>query len=72
MVKIATNTGLAHRLADIIDFNTGAIIEGEKTVEELGEEILEYIIGLASGEYDTKAMGLGQDDFIFWKRGVSL
>jgi altronate hydrolase len=72
MVKIATNTGLAQRLADIIDLDTGAIIRGEKTVARQGEEILEYIIGLASGQYDTKAMELGQDDFIFWKRGVSL
>jgi altronate hydrolase len=72
MVKIATNTLLAERLADIIDLDTGAIIRGEKTVARQGEEILEYIIGLASGHYDTKAMELGQDDFIFWKRGVSL
>ncbi len=27
---------------------------------------------LASGEYDTRAMILGQDDFIFWRRGISL
>jgi altronate hydrolase len=31
--------------------------------------VLEYIIGLASGEYQTKAMELGQDDFMFWRRG---
>jgi altronate hydrolase len=59
-------------MSDIIDINCGSIITGEKTVEQVGEEILEYIIGLASGEYDTAAMRLGQDDFIFWKRGVSL
>ncbi|AKD02281.1 altronate dehydratase family protein [Pontibacter korlensis] len=72
VVKVATNTSLANRLPDIIDLNAGAVISGDKTIEELGEEYLEYIIGLASGEYDTKAMELGQDDFIFWKRGVSL
>ena len=36
------------------------------------EEVLEYIIQLASGEINTKAMDLGQDDFMFWRRGVSL
>jgi altronate hydrolase len=72
MVKISTNSALAGRMKDIIDFNAGTIITGEKTVDEVGEEILEYLIGLASGLYDTKAMELGQDDFIPWKRGVSL
>ncbi len=72
MVKLSTNNILAERISDIIDVNCGGIITGEKTVEEMGEEILEYVIDLASGKYDTKAMILGQDDFIFWKQGVSL
>jgi altronate hydrolase len=38
----------------------------------MGEEVLEYVIRLASGEINTKAMILGQDDFMFWRRGVSL
>ena len=72
MVKLATNDLLAHTMPDIIDLNCGGIISGEKTVEQMGEAILEYVIRLASGEMDTKAMLLGQDDFMFWKRGVSL
>ncbi|MBX7127663.1 MAG: UxaA family hydrolase, partial [Cyclobacteriaceae bacterium] len=72
MVKISTNTTLATKMPDIIDIDAGPIIAGEKSVEEVGEQVLEYIIGLANGEYDTKAMQLGQDDFMFWKRGVSL
>lgn len=72
MVKLSTNTKLAQKLPEIIDIDCGGIISGEKTVEQMGEEVLEYIIGLASGEYQTKAMELGQDDFMFWRRGVSL
>lgn len=72
MVKISTNTALARKLPEIIDIDCGPIITGEKTVEQMGEEVLEYIIGLASGEYETKAMELGQDDFLFWRRGISL
>jgi altronate hydrolase len=72
MVKLSTNNTLTERIKDIIDINCGEIITGEKTVEQSGEEILEYVINLASGKYDTKAMILGQDDFIFWKRGVAL
>ena len=59
-------------MSDIIDIDTGAIIEGEKTIEEMGEEILNYCIRAASGEVIPKAVQLNQDDFIPWKRGVSL
>ncbi|GAA4309425.1 altronate dehydratase family protein [Compostibacter hankyongensis] len=72
MVKIATNHALARRMPDIIDIDTGGIISGEQTVEEAGIAILEYLIGVAGGEHITRAMALGQDDFIPWKRGVSL
>ena len=58
--------------ADIIDINTGPVIEGEKTIEEMGEEILEYCIRAASGDVTPKSVLLNQDDFIPWKRGVSL
>jgi len=72
VVKIATNSDLARRMQDIIDVDTGSIISGEKTIEQMGETILESVIQVASGEVRTKAESLGQDDFIPWKRGVSL
>jgi len=72
VIKVATNTALATRMSDIIDIDTGAIIRGEKTIEEMGTEILEYCIKAASGEEIPKAVQLNQDDFIPWKRGVSL
>jgi altronate hydrolase len=72
VLKIATNSELARRMSDIIDLDAGAIISGQKTVEETGEDILELIIQVASGEVQTKAELLQQDDFIPWKRGVSL
>jgi altronate hydrolase len=71
-IKVATNSRLANRMGDIIDIDTGAIINGEKTIEQMGEEILEYCIKAASGEVIPKAVQLNQDDFIPWKRGVSL
>ncbi|TWI85436.1 altronate hydrolase [Lacibacter cauensis] len=72
VIKVSTNTNLAKRMGDIIDIDTGSIIEGEKTIPEVGEEILEYVIRAASGEVIPKAVLLNQDDFIPWKRGVSL
>lgn len=71
-IKVATNSALTKRMGDIIDINTGPIIEGEKTIQQMGEEILEYCIRAASGEVIPKAVLLNQDDFIPWKRGVSL
>ena len=72
VIKLATNTKLAERMSDIIDIDTGAIIEGESTIDQMGDAILELIVGVASGKQHTKAETLRQDDFIPWKRGVSL
>jgi len=72
VVKIASNTALFERMRDIIDINTGTIIEGKETIKEAGERILEYVIGVASGETQVAAVRHVQDDFIPWKRGVSL
>src|SRR5271168_434149 len=72
VMKISTNSSLAQRMADIIDVDTGGIITGETTIEKMGEAILERVIQVASGEARTKAEMLAQDDFIPWKRGVSL
>lgn len=72
VVKISTNNALALRMPYIIDINTGSIITGEKSILEMGEEILEFVLKVSSGEIIPKAVQLGQDDFIPWKRGVSL
>jgi altronate hydrolase len=72
VLKISTNSDLAKRMQDIIDIDTGSVISGDKTIEQMGETILESVVRVASGEIRTKAEGLGQDDFIPWKRGVSL
>ncbi|PIB37418.1 altronate hydrolase [Reichenbachiella sp. 5M10] len=71
VIKISSNTSLRERMSDIIDLDAGPITRGEKNIEQVGEEILEKIIAVASGE-KTKAMDLEQNDFILWKRGVSL
>jgi altronate hydrolase len=72
VLKISTNSDLAKRMQDIIDIDTGSVISGDRTIEQMGETILESVVRVASGEIRTKAEALGQDDFIPWKRGVSL
>ncbi|MEO1448915.1 MAG: UxaA family hydrolase, partial [Bacteroidota bacterium] len=71
-LKVASNTDLATRMADIIDYDAGKVITGEKTLTEAGEELLERVLEVANGTYTPHAVRLQQDDFIPWKRGVSL
>jgi altronate hydrolase len=72
VVKLSTNSILAERMHDIIDIDTGAVVAGEKTIEQMGETILDLVVQVASGEVRTKAEQRAQEDFIPWKRGVSL
>ncbi|HMR15311.1 MAG TPA: altronate dehydratase family protein [Mariniflexile sp.] len=72
IIKVSSNTELAQKMPDIIDIETGAVIRGEKTIEAMAEEMLAFIIEVASGRIQTKAKLLNQNDFIPWKRGVSL
>jgi altronate hydrolase len=72
VIKLSTNTRIYERMPDIIDINCGSIIEGTETIPQAADRILNYIIEVASGNVQPKAVLLGQDDFIPWKRGVSL
>ncbi|MDQ1388279.1 MAG: altronate hydrolase [Acidobacteriaceae bacterium] len=59
-------------MRDIIDIDTGAVVAGQTTIEQMGEAILDLVIQVANGEIRTKAELKVQEDFIPWKRGVSL
>jgi altronate hydrolase len=72
VLKVSSNTKLYQKMNDIIDLNAGTIIDGEETIEACGRRFLHYVIQVASGEIPAKSVLHGQDDFIPWKRGVSL
>lgn len=72
VIKLSTNSALAQRMPDIIDTDTGPIITGDVSIEKMGERVLDLVIQVASGEIKTKAEMKSQEDFIPWKRGVSL
>ena len=59
-------------MPDIIDIDAGPIISGEASIEQMGEAVLDLVVHIASGEVLTKAELNSQEDFIPWKRGVSL
>ena len=72
VIKVSSNTTLANKMPDIIDFDAGTIISGEDTPTSAGERLMEFIIAVASGQTQTKAEEKRNFDFIPWKRGVSL
>jgi altronate hydrolase len=71
VLKISSNTSLYERMPDVIDFNCGEIITGGQTIEQCGEELLQKIIETANGE-NTKAELLQQNDFIPWRKSISV
>jgi altronate dehydratase large subunit len=61
-LKISSNSEVARRLPDLIDLDAGPIIDGAATIEEVGEQILDAIIAVASGE-PTRAERRGNREF---------
>lgn len=72
VVKVSSNSALARRMPDIIDFDAGGVITGEVSIEAAAENLLDFVVRVASGEVEAAAVRLGQNDFIPWKRGISL
>ena len=71
VIKVASNTKVTETHPDMIDFNAGPLISGDTSIAEQAAALLDLSIEFGSGR-PTAAMKLGQDDFIVWKRGVSL
>ena len=66
-IKIATNTNMYNKLEEDMDINAGTIMDNEKTIEEIGKEIFEKIIAVASGEKSKSEInGYGDDEFNPW------
>ena len=70
-LKISTNTPLAEKKSGWIDFNTGVIADGEKTIDEAAKDLLDLVIRVASGE-QTKAEKHGFREISIFKDGVVL
>jgi altronate hydrolase len=71
VIKIATNTPMAKRMRDNMDVNAGRIADGEATVPEVGQEIFDLVLRVASGER-TCAEKLGHKEFVPWRIGPVL
>jgi altronate hydrolase len=71
VIKIATNSGVFHNMPGNMDLNAGRIIDAEATVEQVGREILDLVLRVASGEL-TSAERLGHREFVPWRIGPVL
>lgn len=71
VIKIATNSHTYRRMRDNMDINAGRIADGEATLEQIGREIFEMVLRVASGER-TCAERLGHKEFVPWRIGPVL
>lgn len=71
VLKIATNSAIATRLVDLIDYDCGPIIDGTP-LPSISHGLFEKVIEAASGSYKVKADRLEQADFMLWKRSLDL
>lgn len=71
VIKIATNSGTYRRMKDNMDVNAGQIADGEATVEQVGREIFDLLLRVASGEA-TCSERLGHKEFVVWRIGPVL
>lgn len=69
--KLASNSPMYQRMSDDMDINCGQIIDGDKTIAQMGQEIFERLLAHASGEATkSEVNGLGEDEFCPWQIGV--
>ncbi|MDF0595925.1 UxaA family hydrolase [Psychromarinibacter halotolerans] len=70
-IKLASNSTMYTRMHGDMDINCGKVIDGEKTLDEMGEEIFEKILAVASGEQSkSELLGVGEEEFAPWQIGV--
>lgn len=72
-IKIATNTAMYEKLKPDMDINAGAMLTEGRTLEEMGEEIYQMLLDVASGQPSkSEAQGLGDYEFVPWQIGATM
>lgn len=70
-LKLATNTPMYQRLTEDMDLNCGAILDGDATIESMGQLIFDTLLRVASGERTrSELLGLGDHEFVPWQIGI--
>ncbi len=72
-IKVASNTPMYERMIDDMDLNAGSILTHGRTVEQVGREIFDEILAVASGKQPkSEQLGLGDEEFQPWILGPTL
>lgn len=70
-IKVATNSDMFSRMSEDMDINAGRILTDGTSVEEVGQEVFEMILAVASGSASkSEAQGLGDHEFVPWQIGA--
>jgi altronate dehydratase len=70
-IKIATNSAMYRRMVEDMDINSGGIVDGEQTIEQVGQQIFDKVVAVASGEQSkSEALGMGDNEFVPWQIGA--
>ena len=72
-IKIASNTEMYNKMVEDMDVNAGKVISDNKSIEDVGQEIFDSIVRVASGEKSkSEAQGLGDLEFVPWQIGATM
>ena len=71
-IKLATNSNLYRNMNEDMDINCGLVIDGYKNIEEMGLEIFEEFLSIASGKKTkSEILNLGRHEFAPWQIGIT-
>ena len=72
-IKIATNSEMYNRMTDDMDINAGRVVSDGAGIEEVGQEIFDKLLAVASGEKSlSEKHGLGDHEFVPWQVGATM
>jgi altronate hydrolase len=72
-IKIATNTPMYNRMEEDMDVNCGTVLDGDKTVQECGQDIFDMILRVAGGERTkSEQADSGASEFAPWQIGATV
>jgi altronate hydrolase len=70
-IKLASNSDTYARMKDDMDVDCGTIATGEESIEQKGEEIIDYLLEVASGRRSkSEELGYGGAEFVPWHIGA--
>ncbi len=72
-IKLATNSDVYRRMSEDMDVNCGTIVDGTLSVDDVGREIFDLVLAVASGQRTkSEELGFGDEEFTPWQLGAVL